>query len=414
MSADADAAAAPAAAGAAAAAGEGQSYALDRACKKYNTAEDVATIVDALRSLPSLRHVQLGGNTYGVDACVAIAAALAEQHDLAEADLADIFTTRLTSEIPPAVAAFAAALSNKQHLHTVNVADNAFGPFGAKPLQSWIAQGRWIRTWDLNNLGLGIAGAKLIAEALVQLAATNTAAGAASALETLVIGRNRLETDGVTALAPALQLHTNLRCVRMPQDAIRPEGIATLLDALRACPLLEEIDLNDNIFTEKGSTALAAALPSWPRLKVLDVGDCLLGAAHGPAVIRALTDRHAALERLNLAYNELDKTAAALLPTMLANKTRLASLELSGNAFPAEGLIVALIQSALDAHGHGDALGELEDMESEDGSGSGSDADTDSDAGSGSGSGSDADAARAEPKDAAVDALTDAMAKTRV
>ncbi|KAH6571343.1 hypothetical protein BASA50_007304 [Batrachochytrium salamandrivorans] len=334
---------------------------------KLNTAADVAEYVAEIEALEGLTVVRLGGNTFGVEAARAIAAALKAKDQLKVIGFSDMFTGRLKDEIPLALEAFVEAFEDKKFLVDLDLSDNAFGPAGAKPLMRLLINNRNIETLRLNNNGLGIEGGRLVSEALVEAQTLNEAEGRRSSLKVVIFGRNRLESAGARHLAKAFRAHKeSLQAVRMPQNSIRPEGVSGLLAALRTCSNLEHLDLQDNTFTREGSLALASAIQHWPNLRVLDIGDCLLKTFGGGAIISALTMGSTKLEELNMSFNEIKEEAAVLIVTMLVNKTSITSLQLNGNIFTNDCDAVEGIRQILSSHGKGDALDELDEMEEED------------------------------------------------
>ena len=80
----------------------------------------------------------------------------------------------------------------------------------------------------LNNNGLGPEGGKIIANGLKENRRKSQAAGKASVLRRVTIGRNRLENGSAVNLAEAFSLHENLEDVAFFQNGIRPEGITVL------------------------------------------------------------------------------------------------------------------------------------------------------------------------------------------
>ncbi|KNC97149.1 GTPase-activating protein RNA1 [Spizellomyces punctatus DAOM BR117] len=339
-------------------------YSLEGKTLKLNTAEDVKQYVDEIIATKGLTEIRLSGNTFGVEAGRAIAHALKDQHSLRIASLSDMFTGRLRNEIPLVLEALAEALEDKVNLVELDLSDNAFGPAGAEPLQRLLINNRNIQVLRLNNNGLGIEGARLVAEALVTAAEKNKAEERKPALRVVVAGRNRMESKGIQHLCKAFEAHgESLREIRMPQNSIRPEGIQVLMEALAACKNLEHLDLQDNTFTDVGSRSLAKVLPTWEKLRILHVGDCLLSASGSLAVLKALTPGHLNLERLHLAFNEMDSEGAGYVAGMLLNKKNLVAIELNGNAFDPEGDAVRDIKRVLLGHGHEEALDELDEME---------------------------------------------------
>jgi Ran GTPase-activating protein 1 len=115
-----------------------------------------------------------------------------------------MFTGRLKTEVPISIAHFVTMLLDQPNLTTIDLSDNALGPIGAESLVKLFANTS-ITTIILRNNGLGIGGGKMIADALVEIPVP-------SRLRTIVIGRNRLESQGAGYLAKAFEIHTGLVC----------------------------------------------------------------------------------------------------------------------------------------------------------------------------------------------------------
>ena len=164
----------------------------------------------------------------------------------------------------------------------------------------------------LNNNGLGPRAGVLIANALTALAARKEEARKEGrdvpALETVVCGRNRLESGSRAAWAKAFRAHRGVYVVKIVQNGMRQEGISVLLrEGLKECPALQVLDLQDNIFTLVGAKALTEVVAGWRELTELGVGDCLLGGKRTVLLAEALgKGADLALQVLRLHYNEFD------------------------------------------------------------------------------------------------------------
>lgn len=313
---------------------------------KLDTADDLAAHIQPLIDSDSVEEVHLEGNTLGVSACERLASILGSKSSLKHANLADIFTGRLLSEIPPALDALLTALLKCPNLHTINLNDNAFGLNTVEPLRPFLSKHTPLRHLYLNNNGLGPAAGTLVAEALQQLAARKEEARAQGKdvphLETVVCGRNRLETGSMAAWAKAYTANKHVRTVKMVQNGIRQEGIAALLQhGLSNCADLRVLDLQDNTFTALASKTLANVLPAaWPELLELAVGDCLLSARGGIVLGEALAKgKNAKIEVLRLQYNEIDARGVKAIVDAATSATalpRLRRVELNGNKFQEE------------------------------------------------------------------------------
>ena len=188
-------------------------------------------------------------------------------------------------------------------------------------------------------------------------------------LETVVCGRNRLETGSMAAWVKAYKANNNIRSIKMVQNGIRQEGIVALLrDGLSHCTKLEVLDLQDNTFTALGSKALADAVGKWTSLIELGVGDCLLSARGGVMLADALKKgQNSAIEILRLQYNEIDAKGVKGLAEAAKSKSALPKLrrvELNGNKFSEDDSSIIEMKEVLDARR--EEAGVEEDEEDED------------------------------------------------
>jgi len=226
-------------------------------------------------------------------------------------------------------------------------------------------------------------------------------------LETLVIGRNRLENEGATDLAKAIAAHSStLLEVALPQNGIRGAGIVVLSAALERCDQLSVLDLQDNTFTAEGCAAFSKALSHWPSLRFLNLNDAYLTASGSALVFQALqSSPKVALEHLLLQYNGICSAQLAILIEALSRLVSLKSLHLNGNAFDPSSDIAVQLENALDRHKLGGILDSLSDMElgdDEDDSGAEDDSDF------------DAQQANSTEKEKEFDQVVRMMASTRV
>ena len=235
----------------------------------------------------------------------------------------------------------------------------------------------------LNNNGLGPHAGILIANALSELHAKKAEARKEGKqvpdLETIICGRNRLESGSMLAWARTYSLHTGVKEVKMVQNGIRQDGIVELIShGLKNTRGIRVLDLQDNTFTKKGAKALAAVAPGWTEIVELGIGDSLLGAKGSIMVANALAKgSNPKIEILRLQYNDI--TTPGLEAFTAAAKTSLPALkkiELNGNKFQEDHLAVSELRELLEERKEklgGDVvleddwgLDSLSDLESED------------------------------------------------
>lgn len=363
-------------------------FSLSGQSLKLDTAEHIEPHLKPLIASNIVTEIHLGGNTLGAPACETLASVLRTKTTLQIAKLDDIFTSRLLAEIPPALSSLLTALLELPNLHTVDLSDNAFGLNTVEPLVDFLSKHVPLKNLILQNNGLGPNAGTLIANALTALAERKEEARKSGKevpdLETVICGRNRLESGSMSAWAKAFRAHRKVRTVKMVQNGIRQDGISLLLtDGLVWCEELEALDLQDNTFTITGARALGQVVEGWKQVKELGVGDSLLGGRGTVLLAEALgKGNNALLEVLRLQYNEIDsKGVKALLVAAKDKLLKLRRVELNGNKFseddePVEGLRLLLEErkeKAGDVEGEWglDELSDLEeesDKEAEDGS----------------------------------------------
>ncbi|GAB1731800.1 hypothetical protein NU195Hw_g1480t1 [Hortaea werneckii] len=324
-------------------------FSLKGQALKLDTPADLEPHIADLKTATDIEEFHLEGNTLGVPAAQHLASILATKPTLRYANLADIFTGRLLSEIPAALDALLQALLKCPNLTTINLNDNAFGLNTVEPLRPFLSQHTPLQHLYLNNNGLGPAAGTLVAQALEQLAANKQGKNVPH-LETVVCGRNRLENGSMEAWVKAFQANRHVRTVKMVQNGIRQEGIKTLLSqGLSQCQELRVLDLQDNTFTALAARTLADVLPtSWKELQDLGVGDCLLSARGGRMLGTALAKgENKKVEVLRLQFNEIDSTGLKALADASKALPRLRRVEVNGNKFAEEDPSVEVLREVL-------------------------------------------------------------------
>ncbi|KAH0268092.1 ran GTPase activating protein 1, partial [Aureobasidium melanogenum] len=400
-----------------------------------DSAADMDKHIAELKANNDVEEVVFVGNTLGVEACEALAKVLETKKKLKVANFADIFTSRLLSEIPDALTHLLTSLLALPELHTVNLSDNAFGLMTVAPLQPFLSQHVPLQHLILNNNGLGPAAGTLVAEALTTLAEKKEHARkdgkTVPDLETVVCGRNRLENGSMEAWVKAYSANNKIKTIRMVQNGIRQEGISALLqNGLSKCSALEILDLQDNTFTAMGGRALADVIANWSVIKELGVGDCLLSARGAVMLAEALkAGKNKTLQTLRLQYNEIDAKGIEALckVAQTSDLPALQRVELNGNKFSEDDSNVEALKTLLDERREENApdadeddetwgIDELDDLE-EDSDDEDEDQDDDEDAEEERVL-KQADQAESEnvaqEKDNSVDELADLMGKTEL
>ncbi|KAI4140963.1 MAG: hypothetical protein L6R39_005580, partial [Caloplaca ligustica] len=193
---------------------------------KLDTASDTQKHTSPLSEHKTHTTILLNGNTFGAPACTHLSPLLSAQSSLHTINLADIFTSRLLAEIPPALSSLLTSLLPLQNLQTIDLSDNAFGLNTQAPLVEFLRKHIPLRVLILNNNGLGPEAGALIADALTELGgkkedARKEGGKEVPSLETVVCGRNRLESGSMKAWARCFRKNKDVKVVKMVQNGIR-------------------------------------------------------------------------------------------------------------------------------------------------------------------------------------------------
>lgn len=357
-------------------------FSLSSQSLKLTTAEDIEPHLKPLIASDTVTEIHLGGNTFGAPACEALGSVLKSKTTLQVANLDDIFTSRLLSEIPPALSSLLTSLLALPNLHTVDLSDNAFGLNTQAPLVDFLSKHVALKHLILQNNGLGPDAGSLIANALTALAERKEEARQQGKevpyLETVICGRNRLESGSMGAWAKAYQAHNRVKTIKMVQNGIRQDGISLLLrEGLKGCVELEVLDLQDNMFTSTGARAFSEVVGGWKGIRELGISDSLIGSRRARQLVELLgKGKNKELEVLRLQYNDIDaRGVKALLDAAKNGLPKLRRVELNGNKFSeddegVEGLRTLLEERREDAGQSAQSdewgLDELDELESED------------------------------------------------
>ena len=251
------------------------------------------------------------------------------------------------------------------------------------PLVAFLSSHVPLQHLYLNNNGLGPHAGIMVADALSSLHEKKVAARKEGKtvpdLETVICGRNRLESGSMLAWAKAFSLHTGIKEVKMVQNGIRTEGtVALIKDGLKNAKGLKVLDLQDNLFTIKGARALADAVLQWPEIEELAAADTLWGAKGAGVLAKALKKgQNKKLKVMRMQYNDVNaKGLEELTDAIKTSLPALQKIELNGNKFSEDDVSLLKLREMLDErkekfagdviHEDDWGLDELDELESDD------------------------------------------------
>ncbi|OMJ89377.1 hypothetical protein SteCoe_8477 [Stentor coeruleus] len=305
-----------------------QRFVIEEKGKKFDTREAIHEGSEhLLEHCHKVTEIILSQNSYGVEACKAIAESTAKCENLRVANFSDIFTGRLREEVTQSMSALSEALLRCQKLEAVYLSDNAFGPDGVRSFSNLLENAPNLIELDVTNNGLGPEGARLIAHALNQNPNIK--------LQVFSAGRDRLENPGIIELAQVFGKMQTLRKISVPQNGIRKEGMVALFRSLLNNPELQIIEVNDNYLNEpEAYEALSACIENSKYLAVVNIGDSMIGDHGALRVLNALKTTSPHLLQLFLQFSELSnpKILEELTELVLIRKN-LEKVMIQGNEF---------------------------------------------------------------------------------
>ncbi|EGD81174.1 hypothetical protein PTSG_13152 [Salpingoeca rosetta] len=145
---------------------------------------------------------------------------------------------------------------------------------------------------DLYDAGLGVIGARAVAEALKD----NTC------LKRLYLDNNSIGDEGAVALAEMLKHNTTLKELFLYNNSIGDEGAVALAEMLKHNTTLKRLDLDGNSIGPEGAVALAEMLKHNTALKQLHLTKNSITPVGGAALGAAL-DQNRTLSRLEINKN---------------------------------------------------------------------------------------------------------------
>lgn len=185
-----------------------------------------------------------------------------------------------------------------------------------------------LETLKINNCGLGPEGGRMIADALSKNQNLK--------LRHFEAIRDRLENEGIIALAKVFGELGTLEQLHITQNGIKSDGMTAILTSLAdSCPNLTTLYINDNWLKRESTPALCKLFFKCPQLKELDMSDLNMGQENATAAFMALKESEQAGEKLEIIrcnYNDIDAvTLARRCLEILLEKPALKEVSFIGN-----------------------------------------------------------------------------------
>ncbi|KAH9385433.1 Ran GTPase-activating protein 1 [Nematocida major] len=303
--------------------------------KMYNTAQDVQELAENIKkSAETLKGIDLSENSFSPEALLPVLAELGKVEGLEIVVFRGIFTQRVKEQVYPSLRDIVKYISPLKKVSYFDISDNALSMNGMEILVPLIESMHALKHLVMNNNGIGIDGGEFLAKALEKLSAQSTA------LESLEVGRNRLE-DSATKLGKALAMFPYFDVLKIYQNSISSINIGDLLSSLEN-QSMRVLDISDNFLLEHGSTVLSGVVASWP-IEYLNISDCMMSdkgievfARSIPSSV-ALQGELVSEKEIDMSYNDITEGAIEHIRAVL-QKMHSTRLVLTGNELAKEAV----------------------------------------------------------------------------
>ena len=304
-------------------------------CKQVVGRDWIGELVDSVKSNNNVEHFLLGNNIVGDEGAEKIAALIQSESSPAIKTYylaGNCFTAKGTAKLGAAlrqnqtveslwlkrnplkaegVAQIAQMLEVNQSLQTLDLVNVGMLDAGVKVLFASLKQNRTLRTLYIDANGIGVEGARYIADYFEYLKRTKQIG-----LTSLFMAINRLGDEGVKIIAEAISDYPHLQRLDFSSNRIQNSGLATLLDRLTTLPQLIYLgvglykstsDLRElpNYFDREGADIIAEFLRTNPALQIMEIKDVNLREGGSKAIATAL---EANTTLLDLAYAQFQYT----------------------------------------------------------------------------------------------------------
>lgn len=296
--------------------------------KMYNTEEDVKSLVEKIRkTAETLQGIDLSENSFSPEALKSVLVELSKAKELEIVVFRGIFTQRVKEQVISSLKDIVDCLISHEKIGYFDISDNALSYHGMEVLVPLVEKMTNLKHLVMNNNGIGIDGGEFLSKALETLSKES------NKLESLEIGRNRLE-ESATKLGKALSLFTNFDSLKIYQNSISSVNIGDLFNSLEN-QNMRVLDISDNFLLEYGSVILSKCILKW-SIEYLNISDCMMSDkgvgifAQSIPVTTILQGELVPEKEIDLSYNDITEESTEHIKEMI-RKSPSTKFILTGN-----------------------------------------------------------------------------------
>ena len=330
-------------------------------CKQVVGSDWISELVDSIRENANVEHFLLGNNTVGDEGAEKIAGLIESESSPAIKTYylaGNCFTAKGAAKLGNAlqqnhlveslwlkrnplkvegVRHIAEMLEVNQSLRTLDLVNVGMLDAGTKILFNSLKQNKSLRTLYIDANGIGVEGARYIADYFDYLKQTKQIG-----LTGLFMTMNRLGDEGVKIIANALSNYPHLKRLDFSSNRIQNSGLAVLLEQINTLPQLIYLgiglykstsDLGElpNYFDGEGAEIIADFLQTNKTVQAMDIKDVNIRDGGFVAIADALEQNTTLLD---LSYAQFQHTipkvvAAKITDCLTRNLKKQLGIELS-------------------------------------------------------------------------------------
>ena len=315
-------------------------------CKQVVGSDWIGDLVDSVKDNPNVEHFLLGNNIVGDRGASTIAALIESESSPAiktyylagncftaegAAKLGNALKQNLTVESlwlkrnplkVEGVHQIAEMLEVNQSLRTLDLVNVGMLDEGVKILFNSLKKNRFLRTLYIDANGIGIEGARYIADYFEYLKQTKQIG-----LSGLFMAINRLGDEGVKIIANSISGYPHLKRLDFSSNRIQNSGLKVLLEQVNTLPEIVYLgiglykstsDLRElpNYFDGEGADIIANFLQTNQTIQIIEIKDVNLRDG-GLAEIAKALEQNTTL--LDLSYAQFQHSIPQTVTTKIAN-----------------------------------------------------------------------------------------------
>ena len=281
-------------------------------------------LITSLTNFSTIRELNLAYTGIGFEDCKALSELLATSKHIKVLSIGCSldYDRRLSSD---SIQLIIDGLSHNTSLEKLNMSCSNFSSENVLHLASVLRVNTRLKELNIGWCNIQSSDSVHLAKALEENTTTQ--------LQTLVLWRNPIGSEGAVAFADMLATNKSLAKLNMTQCSIRGKDAVCLAKAMEKNSSVTEFDISFNSIGSEGAVAFADMLATNKSLAKLDMTQCSI-QGEGAVALAGMLKKNQCLKTLDLWDDSVDVEGALELIESLKHNTTLEKLGLSNKCKP--------------------------------------------------------------------------------